>query len=128
MKLVTFYFNHLKKHNMKKYFFSLIMALSMFLIVDASTPIQKADKSTSHFKIEKITTNSTTSKTPSIVFSIDEKLQKITASITFTDACGNELTVTGTCNACVNYSEWGGAFDNWWAANSTGGCYNGRPL
>ena len=65
--------------------------------------------------------------------SIDKQIQKtetqapeqrLRASITFTDACGNELTVTGTCESCTDISQWNTAFNNWWAQNSTGGCIN----
>lgn len=50
--------------------------------------------------------------------------QKLRASISFTDACGNQLTVTGTCESCTNISEWNTAFNSWWSQNSTGGCIN----
>lgn len=53
-----------------------------------------------------------------------QDLQRLRASISFTDACGNELTITGTCESCVTFEQWGAAFDNWWSNNSTNGCIN----
>ena len=46
------------------------------------------------------------------------------ASISFTDNCGNQLTISGNCASCTNITEWLGAFNNWWSQNSSGGCIN----
>lgn len=54
--------------------------------------------------------------------------QRVRASISFTDACGNQLTITGTCEGCTDIAQWNTVFNSWWAQNSTGGCINQQWL